>query len=131
MAASDPANPYTLKLDVEDRDPLARPRGTGALLVTRNGRVAIAVEGRGRRLMIAAALTAAEVTDAATALALHVTREARAGRRSRGIRVESIDGGAALSSQHVPALMAAGFRRETSGLRHDGETFARGAQRER
>jgi ATP-dependent Lhr-like helicase len=131
MAASDPANPYSLPLDLEDRDPLSRPRGTGALLVTRDGRVAIAVEGRGRRLTIAEGLTAAQVTEAALAVALHLTQAVRGGRRSRGIRVESIDGGAALSSPHVPALMAAGFRRETSGLRYDGEMFGRSTPKER
>ena len=131
MAASDPANAWSLPLDIEDRDPLSRPRGAGALLVTRNGRVVVAVEGRGRRLAIAADLTPAQVTDAATAIGLHVTRSARGGRRSRGIRVESIDGTAALSSPHVPALMAAGFRRETSGLRYDGELFGRGSSGKR
>ena len=131
MAASDPANPYSLSLDLEDRDPLSRPRGAGALLVTRSGRVAIAAEGRGRRLTIAADLTSAQVTEAASEIATHLTRAARGGRRSRGIRVESIDGASALSSPHVSALMAAGFRRETSGLRYDGETFARSVPTER
>ena len=55
MSASDPANAYALPLQVsdEDRPALARPRGGGALLVTRRGRVIIAAEGRGRRLAIA------------------------------------------------------------------------------
>ena len=48
MAASDPANVYNLPLELVDRDPLSRPRGSGALLVMRGGRVAIAVEGRGK-----------------------------------------------------------------------------------
>ena len=46
MAASDPANVYNLPLELVDRDPLSRPRGSGALLVMRGGRVAIAVWGR-------------------------------------------------------------------------------------
>ena len=31
LAASDPANIYNLPLDLADRDPLSRPRGTGGL----------------------------------------------------------------------------------------------------
>lgn len=120
MAASDPANPYALALESVNRDPLSRPRGSGALLVTREGRIAISVEGRGRRLVIAAELTSDDVTSAARALAIHLTRVHRGARRSRGFRVESIDGAPALSSSHVPALMVGGFRRETSGLRYDG-----------
>jgi hypothetical protein len=53
MAASDPANVYNLPLELIDRDPLSRPRGSGALIVTRGGRVAAAVEGRGRRFSAA------------------------------------------------------------------------------
>src|SRR4029077_12005237 len=34
MAASDPANLYNLPLELVERDPLSRPRGSGALLVT-------------------------------------------------------------------------------------------------
>ncbi len=120
MAASDPANPYALVLESVHRDPLSRPRGTGALLVTRAGRVAISVEGRGRRLAIAPELTSDDVTAAARALAVHLTRIHRGARRSRGFRLESIDGAPALSSPHVPALVVGGFRRETSGLRYDG-----------
>jgi ATP-dependent Lhr-like helicase len=118
MAASDPANPHTLALEGIDRDPLGRPRGAGALLVTRGGRIVIAVEGRGRRLSFAPQLTPADVTDAADALATHLTRGERSMRRSRGIQVESIDGRPALTSPHIGALQAAGFRRETSGLRY-------------
>jgi ATP-dependent Lhr-like helicase len=123
MAASDPANPYALPLDQADRDPLSRPRGSGGLLVTRAGRVAISAEGRGRRLVIASALGPGEVTEAVAMLASHVTRVARGARRSRGLEVETIDGAPALMSPHVPSFIAAGFRRETSGLRHDGEMF--------
>ena len=124
MAASDPANPYSLALDGSDRDPLARPRGAGALLVTRGGRVVLAVEGRGRRLSFGPDLTAGMVTEASAALAAHLTQGERGGRRSRGIRVETIDGRPALSSPHVTALQAAGFRRETSGLRYLRDGFA-------
>ena len=117
MAASDPANPYSLALDGIDRDPLARPRGSGALLVTRGGRIIIAVEGRGRRLGIAPELTPGEVAEAVRELVAHLTGGERM-RPSRGIQVETIDGRPALTSPHITALQAAGFRRETSGLRH-------------
>ena len=117
MAASDPANPYSLALDVVQRDPLARPRGSGALLVTRAGRIIIAVEGRGRRLSFAPDLTIAESSDAVRELVAHLTLGERT-RRRRGIRVETIDGRPALTSPHIAALQAAGFRRETSGLRY-------------
>lgn len=75
MAASDPANVYNLPLDLVERDPLSRPRGPGALLVMRGGRVAIAVEGRGRRLTLAPWLSAEEVATAQRALAEHLRGE--------------------------------------------------------
>ena len=69
MAASDPANIYNLPLELVDRDPLSRPRGSGALLVTRAGRVAIAVEGRGKRFSVADWLSPDEIAAAKKALA--------------------------------------------------------------
>ena len=75
MAASDPANVYNLQLELADRDPLSRPRGSGALLVMRGGRVAIAVEGRGRRYSVADWLTPEEVAAAKKALIEHLRGE--------------------------------------------------------
>ncbi|MGI8546600.1 MAG: DEAD/DEAH box helicase [Gemmatimonadaceae bacterium] len=75
LAASDPANPYTLALEGVDRDPLARPRGAGALLVTRAGRVALAVEGRGKRIVAAEWLSPEELAEARRVLAEHVRGE--------------------------------------------------------
>jgi ATP-dependent Lhr-like helicase len=124
MAASDPANPYTLPLESIDRDPLSRPRGAGALLVMRSGRIIIAVEGRGRRLTIAPGMAAGDVTEAVALLAAHLTRGEGSYRKARGVRVETIDGAPALMSSHMPALHAAGFRRETSGLRYLRTTFS-------
>ena len=72
MAASDPANVYSLPLENVDRDPLSRPRGSGALLVTRAGRVALSVEGRGRRVVEADWLTDDEAAKARAALAEHL-----------------------------------------------------------
>jgi ATP-dependent helicase Lhr and Lhr-like helicase len=75
MAASDPANVYNLPLELVDRDPLSRPRGSGALLVMRGGRVAIAVEGRGRRFAVADWLSPDEVRAAKEALLAHLRGE--------------------------------------------------------
>jgi ATP-dependent Lhr-like helicase len=75
MAASDPANVYNLPLQLVDRDPLSRPRGSGALLVMQGGRVAIAVEGRGRRFTVADWLSPEEVATAKKALLDHLRGE--------------------------------------------------------
>ena len=75
MAASDPANVYNLRLELVDKDPLSRPRGSGALIVTRGGRVAIAVEGRGRRFSVADWLSAEEIAAAKKALVEHLRGE--------------------------------------------------------
>jgi ATP-dependent Lhr-like helicase len=75
MAASDPANVYSLPLELVDRDPLSRPRGSGALLVMRGGRVAIAVEGRGRRFTVAEWLSPEEIVEAKKALLEHLRGE--------------------------------------------------------
>ena len=75
LAASDPANIYALPMDLADRDQLSRPRGAGALLVTRGGRVAIAVEGRGKRLVAASWMDRAETQRAKELLAAHLRGE--------------------------------------------------------
>ncbi|HXF25553.1 MAG TPA: hypothetical protein VN602_13585, partial [Gemmatimonadaceae bacterium] len=75
IASSDPANPYTLALDGVDRDPLSRPHGSGALLVMRAGRVALAVEGRGKRIVAADWLSQDEAADARRVLAEHLRGE--------------------------------------------------------
>lgn len=78
LAASDPANIYNLPLDLADRDPLSRPRGSGGLIVTRGGRVAISVEGRGKRVMIADWVEKEDVVRAKEVLALHLRGEKNA-----------------------------------------------------
>ena len=75
IAASDPANVYNLQLELVDRDPLSRPRGSGALLVLRAGRVAIAVEGRGRRFTVADWLSPDETKEAKNVLLNHLRGE--------------------------------------------------------
>jgi ATP-dependent Lhr-like helicase len=75
LAASDPANVYNLAIDPALRDPLSRPRGGGALLVTRGGRVAVSVEGRGRRIVIADWMTREEVERAKELLSSYLRGE--------------------------------------------------------
>ena len=75
MAASDPANVYNLPLELIEREPLSKPRGSGALLVTRGGRVAIAVEGRGRRYSVADWLSPEDAATAKKALLEHLRGE--------------------------------------------------------
>jgi ATP-dependent Lhr-like helicase len=75
IAAGDPANVYAWTLSGIERDPLSRPRGSGALLVTRRGRVALSVEGRGRNVVAADWLSREEVVKAKEALALHLRGE--------------------------------------------------------
>lgn len=117
LAASDPSNPYTLELEGVQLDALARPRGRGALLVTRDGRVGLSVEGRGRRILVAAWMTEVDVTTAATALLARLRASSAQGRRPRDVEVETIDGLNAAASRWTDAFLKAGFRRETSGLR--------------
>jgi ATP-dependent Lhr-like helicase len=78
MAATDPANAYNLPLDLVDRDPLSRPRGSGGLIVTRGGLVAISVEGRGKRVVIADWLEKENVRKAKEVLAEHLRGERNA-----------------------------------------------------
>jgi ATP-dependent Lhr-like helicase len=75
IATSDPCNPYNLPLDLADRDPLSRPRGAGALLVMRGGRVALAVEGRGKRVVAASELSRGDVREANAALAAYLQND--------------------------------------------------------
>ncbi|HJU64628.1 MAG TPA: hypothetical protein VJ596_03075, partial [Gemmatimonadaceae bacterium] len=116
MAASDPANPYALKLEGVELDQLARPRGTGAMLVTRAGRIVMSVEGRGRRVSLAAGLSENEVTAAARALAEHLAGRGDPSRKHRPVTIESIDGVPAFTSTHAAAFVSAGWRRGTDGL---------------
>ena len=117
MAASDPANPYTLSATgmVESRSvELARKRTRGALLATRAGEVILVAEGRGRRVTIRAGVSLLDLADAARALASRLV-DANEGRRD--VTIETIDGAPAASSPYAPPFAAAGFRATASGLR--------------
>jgi len=119
MSTSDPANAYALPLEVadEDRPALARPRGRGALLVTRRGRVTIAAEGRGRRLNVAPDASDEDVRLAVESLVSHMQLPVPGVQRRHDLEIETIDGAAATKSPHAAAFVAAGFRRDGLTLR--------------
>ncbi len=75
LAASDPANIYSLPMDLADKDPLSRPRGAGALLVTRGGKVVLSIEGRGRRVVVRQGIVREEIQQAKELAALHLRGE--------------------------------------------------------
>jgi len=117
MSAADPANPYTLALESIAPGSLVRPRGAGALLLTRRGLVIMNAEGRGRRISIATDASDADVTAAARQLGEYLSRGTPAGARAaRDPRIESIDGEPAGASAHAESIMDAGWRRATDGL---------------
>jgi len=118
MSVGDPANVYSLPVAPGvEADPLARPRGAGALLVTIAGRVVLVAEGRGSKLRVRGDATPAEVTRAAQALAARlVARQGRA--RRRDVVVETVDGERAATSRWSDALREAGFKGMGTGLRY-------------
>jgi hypothetical protein len=117
LAASDPANPYTIAATAASESgsaALARRRGRGALFATRAGEVILVAEARGRRLTIKPGAGAADVTEAARALALRLV-ESSDGRRDPV--VDTVDGAPAAGSPWAAAFASAGFRPTSSGLR--------------
>jgi ATP-dependent Lhr-like helicase len=119
MATSDPANAYALPLIVadEDRPALARPRGRGALLVTRAGRAIMAAEARGRRVSVAPDASEDDVRLAAESLTAHLSLPVPGSQRRHDLEIETIDGAAATKSPHAAAFVAVGFRRDGLTLR--------------
>ena len=119
MSVTDPANAYALTLAVDDADRpmLARPRGRGALLVTRRGNVVIAAEGRGRRVTIAAGASEEDVRIAVESLVAHLMLPLPGAHRRHDLEIETIDGAAATRSPHAVAFAAAGYRRDGLTLR--------------
>lgn len=118
FAPSDPANVYNLPLAAGVApDPLARPRGAGATLVTIGGRIIIAAERRGARLRVREGATVEEVRDAATALGDRLVRRSGVTRR-RDMVVEQIDGVKPVGSRWAGAFAEAGYRSMGTGLRY-------------
>jgi ATP-dependent Lhr-like helicase len=120
IAAGDPANPYSLPRSPlapkTGHDPLLRPRGAGAVLVTRRGVVMLAAEGRGRRITLAADLADADLLAAVRALVEYLARGGPAHRRRQATTLETIDGVAAISSPRAGVLRELGFRHGGLGL---------------
>jgi hypothetical protein len=104
---------FTLPMSQDPaRDAFVRPRSSGALLVTLDGRVVMIAERRGERIVIRPDASAADVTKAARAVAEHL-----AARTARDLTVETIDGRAAALSGFADSFIAAGFKRSSGGLR--------------
>ena len=118
MATSDPANVYVLPLaNGVGRDPLARPRGAGAMLVTSDGRIILSAEARGTRVRVASDSSTVDIVEAAHALGDRLVR--RYGRaRRRDVIVETIDGERAAGSHWTDAFVEGGFRVMSSTLRY-------------
>jgi ATP-dependent Lhr-like helicase len=119
MSTTDPENAYALPLAVDpgDRPALARPRGRGALLVTRRGRVLLAVESRGRRVTVATDASEEDVRLGVEALVAHLLLPHPGTHRRHDLEVDTIDGAAATRSPHAAAFVALGFRRDGLTLR--------------
>jgi ATP-dependent Lhr-like helicase len=119
MSTSDPANAYVLPVtgESDDRPAIAKPRGRGALLVTRRGQVVLSAEARGWRIAISPEASDDDVTLAAASLVAHLTLPLPAGQRRQDLGIETIDGAAATRSHHVEAFVNAGFRRDGLLLR--------------
>ena len=120
IAASDPANVWSLPMTAESGDAFARPRGARSLLVTRGGRVVATSDARARSVAIRPDTDAEAITTVVRALIKHV-----AVRRARDITVETINGEPAATSPLSPAFTAAGLRLTTAGLRYYA-SFERG-----
>ena len=118
LLPSDPANVYNLPLaGGAEMDPLARPRGAGALLVTVRGVIIIAAERRGGRLRVRESATSDEVRDAARALGERLVGRAGSARR-RDVVVETIDGVRSAGSRWAEAFVEGGYRSLGTLLRY-------------
>jgi ATP-dependent Lhr-like helicase len=117
MSAADPANAYALPVaSGASVDPLSRPRGPGALLFTRAGRIVMSSEKRGSRLRLGSDVSESDVRDAASALIAHYATPTGQVRR-RDVVVETIDGAKSASSAWADVFRATGFRGVAGGLR--------------
>ena len=118
MAASDPANVYALPLaGGVELDPLARPRGAGAVLVTSDGEIVLSAEARGTRVRVASNASADDVIEAARVLGDRLVRRFGKAQR-RDVIVETINGERAVDSRWTNSFIDAGFRVMSSTLRY-------------
>ena len=95
---------------------MGRPRGAGALIVTRSGKILLTAEGRGTRIRVRRDAAMEEVRDAARALAERLIARQRS-IRHRDVIVETIDGERAALSRWAPAFRESGFKGMGTGLR--------------
>jgi ATP-dependent Lhr-like helicase len=117
MSTTDPANVYAFPVAGGGSvDALMRPRGTGALLFMRVGRVVMSSEKRGTRVRVAEGASMEDVRDAAGLLAVRYGPAAGALKR-RDVVVDTIDGVRASRSPYASAFREAGFRGIGGSLR--------------
>lgn len=117
LSAADPANVYALKVHGgASIDPLGRPRGVGALLFTRAGRIVMTAESKGARLRLSADAAESDVCDAASALIAHYA-PAPGTMRRKDVIVETIDGEKATRSKWAPVMRDAGMTGRAGTLR--------------
>lgn len=118
LSTIDPANPYALPLATGVAvDPLVRPRGARALLVTREGAVVLTAESNGARIRVRPDASPDDVREAARALAARLL--VRQGtRRHRDLLVDTIDGERAAGSRWAAAFREAGYRSMGLALRY-------------
>ncbi len=122
LAASDPANAYGAVLpwpaptERAASEASTRPRrAAGASVVLVDGELGLYLDRAGRHALTFSAVGSGE----ALALAARALRGVLADRRRRALRIEKIDGEAALDSPHRAAFEQAGFRAEYKGLALD------------
>ncbi|MDQ3982365.1 MAG: winged helix DNA-binding domain-containing protein, partial [Actinomycetota bacterium] len=112
LAAVDPANPYGAALEWPEREGTHRPgRKAGALVVLVDGRLAIYVE-KGGRSLLSYSDDPQVIRPAVDALAL-AAQDGALGR----LTVERADGEAVEDTPFAEALIDAGFRPTSRGLR--------------
>lgn len=117
LNTADPANVYALKVHGGGSiDPLGRPRGAGALLFTRAGRIVMTAENKGARLRLSTDATEADVRDAARALVAHFA-PAPGSMRRKDLLVETIDGEKATKSKWAPVMREIGMTGRAGALR--------------
>ncbi|MEP6833732.1 MAG: DEAD/DEAH box helicase [Gemmatimonas sp.] len=116
MAAIDPANAYALPVAGGPIDPLTRPRGPGAFLITLAGRVIMTSERKGARVRIALDATEFDVRTAALALMKHFA-PAPGTMRRRDVVVETINAEKATRSPWAPLLRELGMTGRAGALR--------------